>query len=447
MRIFSKEVARLRAKRLALVLFALFFVLALAACSQTLYPHSVARADASSEPIEDVLATPSAEPSNEPSESVSAEPSAAPSETPSVEPSEQPSDEPSTEPSEMPSGEPTGEVSGEPTEEVSVEPSAAPSETPSVEPTWEASGEPSEEVSGEPSTEPSVAPTGEPTESPSVEPSVAPSTEPTTEPTATPSAKPKTGTYVPIIKLHHLVRDGEDYNDETITESKFASILATLRAYGYETISVAELIAYENGSGTLPEKPVMITFDDGYKSNYEIAYPLLQQYNAKAVISVIGWSVGRNSFLDDENPIIPHFSWAAAEEMVQSGLVEITSHSYNLHGNSAYPGEDGRYGIQRFEGESDEDYFNALVQDLGKMQLLIEEKTGAKNKLFCYPYGKIDSTSERALNQVGVVVSLTSVEGMNHIRPDKGLRKLKRYDVMEQTDLHELLQSWNKFFD
>lgn len=412
--------------------------------------------DPTTEPVDpSTSAVPSTAPSagDDPSDEPSADPSLEPSDVPSADPSAEPSSAPSGAPSAVPSVEPS--VSTEPS--VGTEPSAVPSVEPSAAPSSTPSAEPSTQPSATPSAAPSVAPSTRPSAVPSTAPSTTPSTAPTPKPTPTPaptptptpepSVEPDDGIYLPIIKLHHLVRDGEDYNEETITESKFRSILATLRAYGFETVTTADLIAFKNGEGDLPDKPVMITFDDGYRSNYTIAYPLLQEYGAHAVISVIGWSVGRSTYLDGTTPIIPHFSWDEAKTMVDSGLVEITSHSYNLHGNSAYPGEDGRYGIQRFDGETDEQYFNSLVQDLGKMQELITQKTGVKNKLFCYPYGKIDTTSERALNQVGVVISLTSVEGMNRLESGDNLRRLKRYDVMEETDLHALMREWNAYYD
>ena len=102
------------------------------------------------------------------------------------------------------------------------------------------------------------------------------------------------------------------------------------------------------GGEPLPEKPLLITFDDGYRSNYELLFPLLQAYQMKAVVSIMVYmqDVSADNFL----------SWDMCREMADSGLVEIGSHAYSLHnlgdlGGNFDPG--GINGIQRDPEESD----------------------------------------------------------------------------------------------
>ena len=71
--------------------------------------------------------------------------------------------------------------------------------------------------------------------------------------------------------------------------------------------------------------------DDGYRSNYTKAYPVLKEKNMKALISIIGWSVGRETMPGGIIPINPHCSWAELKEMQDSGLVEIGNHTYDMH--------------------------------------------------------------------------------------------------------------------
>ena len=87
-----------------------------------------------------------------------------------------------------------------------------------------------------------------------------------------------------ILMYHHFVPDtDEELNDWTLTESRFREDLQWLADNGYTTVLPRELAAGE----PLPEKAVMLTFDDGYASNYQIAYPLLQEFQAKAAIAMI----------------------------------------------------------------------------------------------------------------------------------------------------------------
>ena len=70
----------------------------------------------------------------------------------------------------------------------------------------------------------------------------------------------------------------------------------------------ADLIEFVNGDGKLPEKPLLITIDDGYQNNLDLAAPLLEKYGFCANIAVIGVSIGHTTYKDTDIPITPHFS-------------------------------------------------------------------------------------------------------------------------------------------
>ncbi len=124
---------------------------------------------------------------------------------------------------------------------------------------------------------------------------------------------------LPVLMYHHIVEDGEPCNDMTITVSRMEQDLRWLTEHGYHTVLPRELA----GGEPLPEKPLLITFDDGYRSNYELLFPLLQAYQMKAVVSIMVYmqDVSADNFL----------SWDMCREMADSGLVEIGSHAYSLH--------------------------------------------------------------------------------------------------------------------
>jgi len=234
---------------------------------------------------------------------------------------------------------------------------------------------------------------------------------------------------LPILMYHHVVPDGTTCNDMTVTESKLASDFQWLQDHGYEAILPSQLIS----DHPLPEKPILITFDDGYRSNYELAYPLLQQYGTKAAISVMVYmqDVGASSFL----------SWDMCREMANSGLVEIGSHTYLLHnlderGGNFTPG--GINGIQRIPEESDEDFKRRVLDDLQQSHDLIETNVGRKPVLFAYPFG-IRETDAEALIDTLFPVTVVTQKGMADL--SGGTQNLNRWTVTMYTDLSSILQS------
>lgn len=103
---------------------------------------------------------------------------------------------------------------------------------------------------------------------------------------------------LPIL-MYHSVTEGAE-SDYRIQPETFSSDLHYLKENGYTTVSAAQLIEYTNGIGTLPEHPVMLTFDDGFYNNYSLVLPLLEEYDMCAVISIVG------EFTDELAPESPH---------------------------------------------------------------------------------------------------------------------------------------------
>lgn len=168
---------------------------------------------------------------------------------------------------------------------------------------------------------------------------------------------------------------------------------------------MSDLIAYVQQGTPLPEKPVMITFDDGYYNNYLNAYPLLQKYQMKAVISIIVGETDKYSELDENKENYSHITWDMINEMMESGLIEIQNHTYNLHKT----GIPAAAPAQR-KDETTEQYFAAVGADLQKAQDRIEEMTGWRPDTFTYPFGSYSRHSQELLEQLGFAASL-GVEG------------------------------------
>ena len=122
---------------------------------------------------------------------------------------------------------------------------------------------------------------------------------------------------VPVLN-YHQVNNSRIISPLTVTNRDFAKQMQYLADNGYHTVTVDELIlAWEQGA-ELPDKPVVITFDDGYVDNYEWAYPILKHYNFKATIFLV------SDFMDRFDN---YLTWDNVKTMHESGLIDFESHT------------------------------------------------------------------------------------------------------------------------
>ena len=136
---------------------------------------------------------------------------------------------------------------------------------------------------------------------------------------------------IPILLYHHLSETAAE-SDTVLSPANFECQMKLLYENGYKAISFEDLIQFVEKGKRLPEKAVVITFDDGYYSNYEYAFPILQKYGFEATIFVIGHSIGQDMYKDTGHKITPHFGTKEMQEMLASGLIKIHSHTLNLNG-------------------------------------------------------------------------------------------------------------------
>lgn len=229
-------------------------------------------------------------------------------------------------------------------------------------------------------------------------------------------------TDLPVLMYHHVVPDGEPCNEMTVTAGRLEQDLRWLAANGYRTVLPRELAAGE----PLPEKAVLITFDDGYRSNYTLAFPLLQKYRAKAAVALMAYM--------PDNWAEAFLSWDMCREMSASGLVEIGSHGFAIHNlderqGAFIPGQAN--GVQRRKGESDAGFQSRVLDDLLKSYDRIAMETGTPPSFFAYPYGKTDPDAD-ALLQALFPVTLVTGPGKRAADLSGGLHGLPRFTVTMQ---------------
>jgi peptidoglycan/xylan/chitin deacetylase (PgdA/CDA1 family) len=188
---------------------------------------------------------------------------------------------------------------------------------------------------------------------------------------------------LPILMYHFIV---ENRGELHICPYEFERDLIFFRDNGYNTIGISELIDFVYLGVPLPPNPVMLTFDDGYYNNYHYAFPLLQEYDMKAVIFIIAahtdiWSENFYEDLDSG-----HMTWEQIREMQASGHVEFGGHTYNMH---HIRGNDGRRGASRMDGECILDFQRLFGRDTQKFNDRFAEETGRTPTAFAFPFHEV----------------------------------------------------------
>jgi len=210
--------------------------------------------------------------------------------------------------------------------------------------------------------------------------------------------------------MFHIVSDDTSLDpDMAVTPAQFRDFLTSMTSAGFNPISFYELENYVTGMADLPENPFVVTFDDGYLCNFEIAFPILQELKMPAVINVIGGRRGANTY--QGNPSIEHFTWSDALIMLQSGLIEIGNHTYAMHGS---PGVTrGRVGFVPMYGEAIEDFKSAVIYDIELFAWEYYALQGNLPRIFAYPFGWRDEIAESLLVDNGYTITLLTGDAVS----------------------------------
>ena len=246
---------------------------------------------------------------------------------------------------------------------------------------------------------------------------------------------------VPVLMWHNLAE--ESSGDMTISVDTFRAQIEALHEAGFKTVSLQQLYDYVHFGTELPGKPIVLTFDDGYFSNYEYAFPILQEYDMQATIFAIGVSVGKDTYKDTDHAMTPHFGADEAREMVASGLISVQSHTYDMH--QWPPFEDGNAQVREtllpFDGEADADYEAAVEADFAESRELLESITGQPVNALAFPEGAYVTLTQDALRSAGAELTFTTVRAVNTVV--KGLPQslcaMPRFGMTESTDMTALV--------
>lgn len=226
----------------------------------------------------------------------------------------------------------------------------------------------------------------------------------------TPCYNTEDGKKLPIIMYHQISEKDKLLNKFSISPKQFEKDMLYLIEKGYESISIKQLLNHVYEDEPLPEKPIIITFDDGHESFYTYIYPILKKYNLKAVLSIVGSFTNAFSENEDHNIDYSYLTWEELNEMANSPYVEIGNHTYDLHSI-----DKGRKGCTKKECENIDTYRKFLEKDILKLQQEILNYTGYEAKVFTYPFGRYSKETKGIIKDFGFSAILTCAEIVNTI--------------------------------
>ena len=235
---------------------------------------------------------------------------------------------------------------------------------------------------------------------------------------------------VPIIMYHLVTKNPKYIGKFGISPDELEADLLFLKENGFNTIVMDDLIKFVEKRRPLPNKPIMLTFDDGRFSDQMYLLPMLEQLKMKAVLSIIGSEADKYSSIRSNKK--PHMGWEQIAELAKSGHIEFQNHSYDLHGD---------LGSGKRKNEPLEKYQARLKNDLAKNQALIKEHSGKAPTAFTYPLGIISKGSREVLGELGIKASFSCSEGVNIITQgdSESLFLLKRVNRVSGDSVENIL--------
>jgi len=225
--------------------------------------------------------------------------------------------------------------------------------------------------------------------------------------------------------------------------------LEFMRDYGCHFVSADDIIKASKGEKTLPEKAVLLTFDDAYESFYENVFPLLKLYGYPCVLAVV------SSWLDNppDDPEYTHgfMTWKQIKELSESGIVEIASHSCNMHqafqcnpqGNTAPAIITRIYNPLAGSYENEKAYKKRLYDDFETSRKTIEEKTGKYPKVLVWPFGRYTGIAIEEAKKTGFEMMLTLDDGLADVRK---ITAVPRHMLVENPSIDFFVKEFKKIF-
>lgn len=220
---------------------------------------------------------------------------------------------------------------------------------------------------------------------------------------------------VPILMYHKIdvAPKGAKVPHHYVTPKRFASHVRALKSFGYQTVTLGQAVDLLDGRAEPPEKPIVLTFDDGYQNFETNAMPSLVKGGSLASVFVVTGQLGGTNAWDTrlgdvEEPLMS----AESLRRVAAQGIEIGSHTVN-------------------HARLSELSLEEVTKELADSRATLGTLLGQETKVFCYPYGSYTDDVRSAVIEAGYQAACSVEKGWNSSETDRFL--LKRVNVRSDT--------------
>lgn len=225
-----------------------------------------------------------------------------------------------------------------------------------------------------------------------------------------------------IIMYHQISENSALWGDYVIPEKMLEADFQYLKTNGYTVVKINDLLDFTKGKKDLPEKSVVITFDDGQRSFLTKVIPLLEKYNFPANVNIVGSLVDLYTENGETDDRYAYLNWNDMKILAEHPLVEIGHHSYNFHSLGL------RRGMGKIYGESNSAYTEIIKTDIEMLNNKLLSNIGFVPFIIAYPYGIKNKTLEEIVKSESFSVTLSCRECINKISVGDELFNLGRFN-------------------
>ncbi len=258
------------------------------------------------------------------------------------------------------------------------------------------------------------------------------------------------------VLCYHDIRDAfastraERPDPEATDTSDLVAQFSWLHDRGYVSVTLDQVLAARSGGPALPAKAILLTFDDGYRSLYTKVFPLLRVFGFHAVAGLVtSWmevpADGRVAYGEQGLPRDAFVTWDQVREMEASGLIEVASHTDDLH-HGLFANPQGamlpaavarRYDPASAAYETESQYRARLQEDLARSRIILQERLHRAPRAVIWPYGEYNAIAAETAIGLGMPIGFNLELGDNE--PGRALQALRRTQLQSTTTIADLI--------